>query len=722
MPPLDEAPALLVANARADDEPAEGLAERYLKVRRRSLEVAAPLSPEDQVVQAMEDASPTKWHLAHTTWFFETFLLTPHLGGYALFDPDFGYLFNSYYEAVGPRHPRPLRGLLSRPSHAEVLAYRRAVDTAMTPLLARAERERELGDLVALGLAHEEQHQELMLMDILALFAASPLAPAYDRSASWAKSAMGPSLWVAFAGGAAEIGACGEAFSFDNEGPRHAVALAPYSLASKLVTNGQWLAFMDAGGYDRTEFWHADGWRRVSEEGWRAPAYWREGPDGWRELTLAGLEELDPAAPVAHISWFEASAFAAWTGARLPTEAEWEHAASSRPEAFEQLFGALWQWTASAYAPYPGFRAARGAIGEYNGKFMSGQMTLRGSCLATPEGHARSTYRNFFYPHQRWMFSGLRLARDGAEDEAASFEADVIAGLSAPRKSLPAKWFYDAEGSRLFEAISELPEYYLTRQESALLAGIAPEIGAAIPARAVLAELGSGASLKTRILLDAAPQIAAYVPVDINPGALDAAARTIAADYPDLVVRPLAADFTRAEALPTDVPVGPRVGFFPGSTIGNFAPAETVALLARIRGLLGPGSLLVIGVDLAKDAATLEAAYDDPAGVTAAFNRNVLARINRELDGDFDPEKFAHVAVWNRAQGRIEMHLEALEEQIVRAAGRSFAFVAGETIHTENSYKFTPAGFRDLARRAGWRVERSWMSPPPMFAVLLLAN
>ncbi len=723
------------ATAAAPDRTA---LERYRELRRSTESLVRSLNPEDMVAQSMPDASPTKWHLAHTTWFFETFMLVPHLPGYRQFDPRFGYLFNSYYEAVGPRQPRPARGLLTRPSVADVHAYRAHVDAAMAQLLA--EGAGDLGELLDLGIAHEEQHQELILMDILHLFAQSPLLPAFAPPRPQASRAAAPLGFVGFAGGLVEIGHGGDGFAFDNEHPRHRVWLDPFQIADRLVTNGEWLEFMADGGYRRAEFWLSDGWAAVVAEGWEAPLYWRETPEGWRAMTLHGLRPLDPAAPVSHVSYYEADAYAAWAGARLPTEAEWEHAAaragaagallgsgrlSAQPaegEGLRQMIGDLWEWTRSAYSPYPGFRPAAGAVGEYNGKFMSGQFVLRGGACVTPAGHVRATYRNFFYPQQRWMFSGVRLARDGAGDQApaSDFEKDVLEGLSRPRKAVPPKHFYDAEGSRLFEAITELAEYYPTRAEIALLRGAADEISRHIPPGAALVEFGSGASVKTRILLDAAPQLSVYAPIDISASALEGAARAIRADYPNLQVTPLRDDFTNALRLPDEAAGRPVVGFFPGSTLGNFAPREAEAFLAGARRLLGRGAAFLVGVDLVKDPDVLVAAYDDALGVTAAFNKNLLARINRELDGDFDLDAFAHRAVWNDAERRIEMHLMSLEDQAVSVAGRSFRFAAGETLHTESSYKFTVEGLAALAGRAGWDLERDWVSADPAFAIVLL--
>lgn len=711
---------------------------RYRRVREATLALAEPLSPEDQVVQSMPDASPVKWHLAHTTWFFETFMLVPHLGGYRVFDPAFGYLFNSYYEALGPRQPRPERGLLTRPPLQRVLAYRAHVDEAMGRLLS-SERS-DLAELLDLGLAHEEQHQELILMDVLHLFAQSPLKPAYAPATALPVGRdPGPAAEVAFEGGLAEIGHAGGGFAFDNEGPRHKVYLEPYRLADRLVTNAEWLAFMADGGYARPELWLSEGWAKAQAEGWNAPLYWEQAPDGgWLAMTLQGRRAVAPHAPVTHVSFYEADAFATWAGARLPTEAEWEHAAQGLPASgnlreqrqfgpaaagseagLRQMFGDVWEWTRSAYSPYPRFRPAEGGIGEYNGKFMVGQMVLRGGCCATPEGHVRATYRNFFYPHQRWMFSGVRLAWDD-QPAPGEFEADVVAGLSRPRKTLPAKYFYDAEGSRLFEAITELPEYYPTRTELALMRDKAGEMAAAIPDGAALVEFGSGASTKTRLLLDAAPQVGVYVPIDISRSALDEAAEAIRRDYPALTVAPLAEDFTKALALPVEASGRPRTGFFPGSTIGNFTPDEVVEFLDGARRLLGEGAGFLIGIDLIKDEQTLVAAYDDAQGVTAAFNLNLLTRIKGELGGDFDLKGFQHRAVWNEADGRMEMHLVSVRHQWVKVAGRVFRFAEAETIHTENSYKFTVDGFASLAEQAGWKLERVWESPAPSFAMALL--
>jgi ergothioneine biosynthesis protein EgtB len=393
--------------------------ERLRRVRRRSEALVADLEPEDLCLQGMADASPPKWHLGHTTWFFETFLLQPHLAGWQSADPRWGYLFNSYYDAVGERHPRPARGLLSRPPIGAVLAWRQRVDAGLEELLAdlekgSPERSRTVGALLELGLHHEQQHQELLLMDLLDGFSRNPLEPSFAAGPDspegvWERRCDPDAApgWRAIPGGLVEIGvpAGTGGFHFDNEGPRHRVWLEPFAIAERLVRNEDFAAFVADGGYRRPELWMSEGWAVVQARGWQAPRYWR----GEEEFTLAGRRPRAPRAPVRHLSWFEADAFARWAGARLPSEAEWETAAAAGlPEAF----GLLWQWTASPYRPYPGFAPAAGAVGEYNGKFMSSQFVLRGSAFLTPDGHERATYRNFFPPASRWLAGGLRLARD----------------------------------------------------------------------------------------------------------------------------------------------------------------------------------------------------------------------------------------------------------------------------------------------------------------------
>ncbi len=397
-------------------------AERLFATRRLTLDLAAPLSDADATIQPHADASPAKWHLAHTTWFFETFVLRDHLPGYRLFDERWAFLFNSYYEGEGPRHPRPKRGMISRPGLDEVRAWRAHVDEAL---------ERALPDLhdqaltlVELGIQHEQQHQELFLTDLLATFAENPLEPAYGELPPVSCRATEPPGWLPGRTGVAEIGAPDTGFAFDSERPRHQALLHPHALANRCVTNGEWQQFIADGGYETPALWLSEGWDWVRREGIRAPLYWHE--DG-TAFTLGGRRELDRAAPVAHVSYYEADAFARWAGARLPAEAEWEDmAASADPHGGHQLdragpaiprpggalFGDVWNWTGSAFLPYPGYKPAEGTVGEYNGKFMCGQFVLKGASCATPRGHSRASYRNFFPPSARWQFTGVRLARD----------------------------------------------------------------------------------------------------------------------------------------------------------------------------------------------------------------------------------------------------------------------------------------------------------------------
>jgi dimethylhistidine N-methyltransferase len=725
---------------------------RFARIRGRSVELAAGLSPEDQAAQSMPDASPVKWHLAHTTWFFEQLLLRA-APGYEPVNPAYDVLFNSYYESLGPRVARHQRGLLTRPSAAEVLGYRARVDEAML-------RKLEAGGwppgshsayLFDLALNHEQQHQELILTDLLHLLAQSPLAPAYEAEPVVPSSAREaePLCFLEFAPEVAEIGWAGQGFAFDNEKPRHAVMTRPFLLADRLTTNGEWRQFIDDGGYRRPELWMSDGWALAQAQAWTAPLYWRQVDGEWRGMTLQGEAPVDPAAPVTHVSWYEADAFARWADARLPTEAEWEIAAAGVPASgnlapegslrplaadaprggLRQMFGDLWEWTSSAYSPYPGFEPTPGTASEYNGKFMINQMVLRGGSLATPADHIRATYRNFFHPHARWQFTGIRLARDlppgrrsSHVQDSSEFLHDLREGLARGHKSISPKWFYDEKGSELFESITGVPEYYLTRAETALLKDIAPDLGAAIPDGAVLIEFGSGASAKTRLLLDAAPQLFAYVPVDISEEALAAAAQSISTDYPSLAVEPVTADFTQALRLPGIAAGRPLVGFFPGSTIGNFTQEEARLFLRSVRALLGAGAMLIIGADIVKSEDTLIAAYDDALGVTAAFNKNLLVRANRELGSDFDVEAFAHEARWNAEKNRIEMHLVSKRDQTVTVGGERFHFAEGESLHTENSHKFTIAGFETLATSSGWRVSRQWTSIAPQFAVFVLRS
>jgi ergothioneine biosynthesis protein EgtB len=421
------------SHAMTDCDTAESLRWRLRQTRDLSLRLASPLGPEDMAVQAMEDASPTKWHLAHTSWFFEKLVLERYSEFYAPFDERFSFCFNSYYETMGARQPRPKREILTRPSLDGVLAYRRHIDAALEQFLdIGLESAPEAASLIEIGINHEQQHQELMLTDILALFAANPLRPCYRAARSSAPRAEPkPQGWIAFEGGVCRIGSDGEGFCWDNERPAHEALLAPFRLADRPVNNHEWMQFIEDGGYGAPCLWLSDGWSLVNREQWRAPLYWEQCDGQWLCMTLEGLKPIDPAAPVAHVSYFEAQAFAQWARKRLPTEFEWEVAAQTvcreandlssealRPlpagggAGLKQMFGDVWEWTASAYLPYPGYRAPAGPLGEYNAKFMVGQHVLRGGSCVTPKGHIRGSYRNYFYPHQRWQFSGLRLASD----------------------------------------------------------------------------------------------------------------------------------------------------------------------------------------------------------------------------------------------------------------------------------------------------------------------
>jgi ergothioneine biosynthesis protein EgtB len=412
---------------------ATDLLDCFRTVRGLTLEICAPLETEDYVVQSMPDASPVKWHLAHTTWFFENFVLVPFLPGYRLFQPQFGFLFNSYYEAVGPRWPRSQRGILTRPTVEQILHYRAYVDDQMNQLLEAQDFDADIATRVRLGLNHEQQHQELIVTDLKHAWAANPFHPVYKEPLPRETGASAAPAWKSFPEGIRAIGHGGAGFAFDNETPRHRVLLQGFDIATRLVSNGEFLAFISDGGYDRPDLWLSDGWAVKQSERWRAPLYWEADGKDWSVMTLRGTNPLCLAEPVCHVSLYEADAFARWAGARLPTEQEWEAAAGDSPRGhflesgrlhpaaipaaddcgpLFQLHGDVWQWTASPYVGYPGYRPAPGALGEYNGKFMCNQFVLRGASCATPRSHARRTYRNFFPPEARWQFSGIRLAKD----------------------------------------------------------------------------------------------------------------------------------------------------------------------------------------------------------------------------------------------------------------------------------------------------------------------
>lgn len=414
----------------------EQLLNQYLSIRSDSKRLCAPLETEDYVIQTMSDVSPPKWHLAHSNWFFETFLLSPFDKNYKVFHPQYDYLFNSYYVTHGTPYARPQRGLLSRPTVKEIFEYREYVDAAMQALIINATQQqwRELSYLIVLGLNHEQQHQELLLTDIKHIFAHNPLKPTYMKHAPATASTLLPMQWIGFSGGLFEVGHRvqdfnAEQFAYDNESPRHKAYLEDFKLASRLVTNGEYLEFINDGGYQKPEAWLSEGWATVNKQGWRAPLYWEQHDNKWWQFTFNGMQKINADEPVCHVSHYEASAYANWAGKRLPTECEWEIAARGQniagnlreqnqlkplaamsADGLQQLYGDVWEWTSSAYSAYPGYKPAAGSIGEYNGKFMSEQMVLRGGSFATPQQHIRATYRNFFYAKDRWQFSGIRLA------------------------------------------------------------------------------------------------------------------------------------------------------------------------------------------------------------------------------------------------------------------------------------------------------------------------
>ena len=759
--------------------------DRLRATRRLTEALAAPLSPEDQVVQSMPDVSPTKWHRAHTTWFFETFVLGPHLAGYQTVHPAYDYLFNSYYEQVGDRHPRAERGLISRPSAEEVGEYRAAVDRALDELIdgADADQLAAILPLLELGTNHEQQHQELLLMDIKHVFSCNPLLPAYRLGTAPLSGPVTEQLrWIEVAPDPIQdLGVIPGAFSFDNEGPRHQALVRTFRLADRLATEGEWRAFMADDGYRRPELWLSEGWATVQSEGWDAPLYWHRVDDEWQVFTLGGSRPLLDATPVTHVSYFEADAFARWSGRRLATEAEWEVAARLAPaddapndlgvgalhprpaaaasrDGVRQLFGDGWEWTASPYAAYPGFRPVEGAIGEYNGKFMCNQMVLRGGAPVTPSGHTRATYRNFFPPSARWAFSTVRLADDpeprvhptppsqrqgtnqptphpaapvvitpvidvhlGAADIAEALRSDVVAGLSAPHATLPPKWFYDDRGSDLFDQITRLDEYYPTRREREILEREAGTIAAASGAD-TLVELGSGTSDKTRLLLDAfeaSGQLQRFVPFDVSEGILRWAAQTIAERHPGLAVHGVVGDFDRHLS---EVPDGgTRMVAFLGGTIGNFEPAPRARFLTDLSATLVAGDSLLLGTDLVKDPDRLVRAYDDDAGVTAEFNRNVLRVLARELEADVDPEAWDHVARWDPEEEWIEMRLapQGTQRIAVPHLGVDRTFESTETLRTEVSAKFRREKVEAELAAAGLTLTHWWTDAQGDFALSL---
>lgn len=797
------------------DESTRSLTRRFRATRARTVSLVAPLAPEDTVVQSMPDASPVKWHLAHTTWFFERFMLRVFDTSYRSPDEIYDFLFNSYYVTVGPRHCRPRRGVLSRPTLEQVLEYRRHIDQHVEALLTGASDSlheiagidqdldpdgvHDLHHVMELGLQHEMQHQELIVTDIKHALSSNPMLPApYAVCDDPEPQGAVPALtWRRCDAGVSVIGADPEeGFCFDNELPRHRVFLEAFELAERPVTNAEYRAFVEDGGYRRPELWLSLGWDAVRQQEWEAPLYWYQHEGRWHEYTMPrGAAPLRDQEPVCHLSYFEADAYARWAGARLPTEAEWEHVAASEtihsasaarprlhPTPLEPAqadahgvssnprLGELWEWTSSSYAPYPGYTPPAGALGEYNGKFMCNQYVLRGGSCATPRAQVRPTYRNFFAPEARWQFTGIRLARsvrdDGpdrsdrpagtrtrapgtahvvdsrsldlaAGDPAAGEPAargpavretavqepavrdqalidQCVRGLRETPPRLPTKYLYDARGSRLFERITALPEYTLTRDELLIFERHLDEMAALIGPRAWIIELGSGDGRKTRRLLRALEDPAGYTPIEVSGEALDATVSGLAAQCPDLDVRPVRGDFFSERELP--IPDGTRrVAFFPGSTIGNFDEGDARELMRRLAGWVGPGGGLLIGADLVKPVEELLPAYSDVEGVTAEFNLNLLDRLNREAGADIDRSAWCHRASWNAERSRMESHLVSRRAQRVTLGGHRFEFDAGDAIRTEISRKYSPALLRETAEPFVCR--REWFDPRQRFMV-----
>jgi dimethylhistidine N-methyltransferase len=720
------------------------LTRLFCSVRANTGALTVNLTDADATVQSMPDASPAKWHLAHTSWFFETMVLLPHLPGYQVYDERYNFLFNSYYETIGARHPRSARGLLTRPTLETINQYREHVDAGIAQVL-RGRPAQSITDLIELGCQHEQQHQELLLTDILHLFAQNPLLPTFKSPEPLPVKhhPVAPPNFVDFSGGLIEIGHGGEGFAFDCETPRHSVFLEPYKIADRLVNNREWLEFMEDGGYENPLLWLSDGWAARRAGNWQMPLYWElRGREYW-SMTLRGVQPLDLDGPVTHVSHYEADAYATWMGMRLPTEAEWEHAAASVPVAgnfagagrlrpgapcspagLRQMYGDVWEWTRSAFTAYPNFHPTSGAVGEYNAKFMSGQFVLRGGSCVTPSGHIRASYRNFFPPQTRWQFSGVRLARDVAnvrvsktQDANDAFESDVLLGLSKIQKTLPSRWLYDERGSALFEEITQLEEYYPTRTETQILRDNAIDIAHFCGENASILEYGAGAAIKTELLIGALRNPRFYLPVDIANTFLDKTVTRLRSYFPDLATRPIVADFNTDFELPRWLPLPHRLAFFPGSTIGNLDETEVLSYLRRIRGHVGPTGKAVIGLDLRKSVQVLIPAYDDAKGVTAQFNLNLLTRINRELHANFELGRFKHQVKWSESHSAIEMHLLSLQAQRVEVAGRAFHFSAGETIHTESSRKYDLDAFSNVCERCGWRVDRVWIDSQKRFAV-----
>ena len=706
-----------------------------------------PLSEADQCIQSMPDASPTKWHLAHTTWFFETFILKQFVKDYHEFHEEYNFLFNSYYEKIGDRHSRPERGMITRPSVAEINEYRDHVDKAIKDYLKIGPTSEAL-KLIELGINHEQQHQELLITDIKHALSRNPLFPEYQKYEKINSLSVSETSWIDHPGGLVEIGNSGKEFIFDSEGPSHKIWLEPFYLAKHPVSNRDYLGFIEDGGYCKPDLWLSDGWTLCRKEAWQAPMYWQKKDDGWYSFTMSGLRPINLNAPVCHVSYYEADAYARWVGARLLREAEWEVIASSikieghfadsnifdpQPSSkrgLTQMYGDVWEWTQSSFNAYPGYQVPEGAVGEYNGKFMSGQMVLRGGSCATPTDHIRASYRNFFPPNARWQFSGIRLAKDKLSIFPAysvndnkiknTFSVDIISGLKKIPKHISSKYLYDVKGAELFEKICKLDDYYPTKTEISILKNNANEIGKHLGAGVTLIEYGSGALEKVRILLDKLNDPVSLCAIDISEEQLEVSSSILTKAYPKLEVLTVAADFTKPIKIPSAKRTSKsKIVFFPGSTIGNFEPEDARKFLKTVCKTVGKNGKLLIGVDLKKDYETLLNAYDDKFGVTEAFNKNLLSRINNSLGADFNLNLFRHIVRFNTVKGRIEMHLESCVDHIVNIGNERLFFAAGETIHTENSYKYTINEFEEMANQSGLEKIKTWTDNNKFFSVIL---
>ncbi len=769
-------------------EQRSGLKEQFSETRKLTEELLAPLEVEDQVVQTIEDVSPPKWHAGHTTWFFERLILQEMMEGYRPIDERFYFVFNSYYESLGERVERNLRGTLSRPTVREVMDYRNRVTDLMEGFIENCPENiwPRVEQLTLLGINHEQQHQELFLTDIKHIFASNPLKPAYSESVAESSASQGIGMsggnggakFLQVEGGLHEIGAKPQPFAYDNEFPRHKVYLEDFAIRSHLVTCGEFLEFIEDGGYRDHNLWLSDAWALLDQSGWEAPLYWRNADGVWRIMTLQGERDLDKDEPVCHVSFYEAAAFARWKGKRLPTEAEWEVAeeklgnSGKRGALLEDrvfhprveqrdgnspqsLIGNVWEWTQSGYLPYPGYTQSRDALGEYNGKFMNNQYVLRGGSCATPMSHIRPTYRNFFQAEKRWQFTGIRLAENlwgqnladrgetaiagGAPAKESSemmemtivqeiknvdaghfsethadhgtFALDVLTGLSETRKSIPSRYMYDDEGSRLFARIMELEEYYPTKCEADALARNCARIADYAGSEPFnLVEFGSGNGVKTKILLDHFLEREldfTYVPIDISQAAMEELAGDLKATYPELNFTGLVTDYFTGVRWLNQQEEKKNFVLFLGSNIGNFPHPKARFFLRNLWNCLQPGDQALIGFDLKKDIELLLSAYNDSEGVTAAFNLNVLKRINRELGAEFDLSKFRHFGSYDVFSGAMESYLVSLEQQevFIEALGRSFTLRAWEPIHIEYSYKYLESDIDRIALETGFFVK-----------------